>query len=214
MYLRRYVRVSQWREEKYLALLRIADLRRFQGRHQDAVAAGLEALDLIPEWPNACFSLAETFYFLRDWPQVVSWAEAGQARPVPDTVCVMNPRALHYSWIIHYTNALYQVGRVRDGLAWTEKALAICPGEQWHLINHRVFSEHIRGVSGGGPAGGGESIWISRRSKSPAARSRRCYGTARFSIRAATRKKGREFVIGLDALGVPLRARAVCWMEP
>lgn len=204
-YLRRYVRISQWREEKYLALLRIADLRRLQGRYPDAAATALEALDVIPDWPNACFSLAETFYFLRDWPQVVSWAEAGHARPVPDTVCVMNPRALQYSWIIHYTNALFHMGRVHDGLEWTEKALAICPGEQWHIINHRVFSEQIPGGSGAG------QLEAANYDNQPAPRENKSalptllWHGPLFDP-SGYAEEGREFVIGLDALGVPVRA--------
>ncbi len=196
-YLRRYVRVSQWNEEKYLALLRIAELRRLQGRHHDAAATAQEALDLIPNWPNACFSLAETFYFLRDWPQVVRWAEAGQARPIPDTYCVMNPLSLRYSWIIHYTNALFHVGRVRDALEWTEKALAICPGEDWHRINRDVFSARLQDACAAGiteppPQRPGDRL-----------PSLSWYGP--LFDPSGYAEEGREFVLGLDNVGVPLR---------
>jgi glycosyltransferase involved in cell wall biosynthesis len=142
-YLRQYVAASRWQEEKYLALVRIAELHRAQQRFDAAVEAAHEAVATIPEWPTACFSLAETYYFMKDWALVVYWAEAGQRRPVPDTVCVINPTALRYSWIIFYTNALFYVGRVQDALDWTCRALEMCPGAEWHVANRSYFSARL-----------------------------------------------------------------------
>ena len=156
-----------------------------------------EALGLIPEWPNACYSLAESFYYLRSWPQVVTWAEAGFARPIPDSLCIMSPRDLRYSWIIYYTNALFHVGRVRDALEWTEKALAICPGENWHIINHELFSRIVAN---------GDAPETSKNGKSslPAL----VWHGPLFDP-SGYAEEGREFVFALDALGVPLRTEPV-----
>jgi hypothetical protein len=55
----------------------------------------------------------------------------------------MNPREHQYDWIVFYTNALYHLGRISEALAWTEKALAICPGDPWHLANRHYFQSEV-----------------------------------------------------------------------
>jgi glycosyltransferase involved in cell wall biosynthesis len=139
-YLEQYVEVSRWDEEKYFALLRLAELERLCYRFAAACRAGEAALRLRPEWPNAYFSLAETYYFLKDWQQVARYAEEGSRLPRPDTVCPTSPRALRHSWIIYYTNALFHLGRLREAREWTSKALQIRPGEPWHVNNQQFFS--------------------------------------------------------------------------
>jgi glycosyltransferase involved in cell wall biosynthesis len=137
--LERYLEVSHWNEEKYFALLRLAELQRLRSRFEDAGRAAHAACRLLPDWPNAYFSLAETCYFLRDWEQVAHWAEAGARLPFPDTLCVLNTRSLRYSWIIYYTNALFHLGRLPEARDWTAKALSMCPGDAWHIQNLEFF---------------------------------------------------------------------------
>ena len=177
-----------------------------------AAASASEALDLIPGWPNACFSLAETAYFLHDWPQVVHWAETGKSRPVPDTLCVMNPQALRYSWIIYYTNALYHQGRVADALEWTRKALELCPDDGWHKLNLQFLSERI----------------VSQKLRTEALASAQAIISIPTALTAATTlpqivwygplldpsgyaEEGRSFVIGMDSLGIRVRAVPHQW---
>jgi tetratricopeptide (TPR) repeat protein len=139
-FLQKYLTISRWDEEKYLALMRLAEVERLRGKYEDATHAGEAAVRLLPRWPNAYFSLAETCYFRQDWPAVARWAEAGSKLPAPDTLCVTNPLALRYSWIIFYTNALFHLGRIAEACAWTETALRIRPQDPWHLANRSFFS--------------------------------------------------------------------------
>jgi glycosyltransferase involved in cell wall biosynthesis len=143
-HLKRYLEVSRWNDEKYLALLRLAELNRSQWRFEEARCGAEAARQLIPGWPHAYFSLAETCYFMHDWEQVVRWAEAGAKLALPDTLCVLNTRSLRYSWIIYYTNALFHLGRLPEARDWTAKALEICPSEPWHVRNWQFFSECMR----------------------------------------------------------------------
>jgi glycosyltransferase involved in cell wall biosynthesis len=136
----RYVQVSTWDDEKYLAQVKIAALYRRQGKYEHAVDAELQALKTCPQWPHAYFGLAQTYYFLQAWPKVIHWAEVGRRLPTPDTICIVNPMDVTYNWIIYYTNALYHMGRVQEALEWTHKALEMCPGDTWHLANRRFFS--------------------------------------------------------------------------
>jgi glycosyltransferase involved in cell wall biosynthesis len=145
-YLQRYVRVSNWDEEKYLTQVKIAALIRAQHKYEEALDADLQALKTCPHWPQAYFSLGETYYFLKDWEKVTHWMELGLQLPVPDTVCVVSPIYYKYQWIIYYTNALYHTRRWQEALEWTQRALKICPNEAWHISNLRTFEEALQSL--------------------------------------------------------------------
>jgi glycosyltransferase involved in cell wall biosynthesis len=211
-YFRRYVNVSQWQDEKYFALLRMAELERVGGRFSEAELLGRKAFELIPPWPNACFSLAETYYFLRNWPQVVNWSELGRDRSFPTTICVMNPLALRYGWMIHYTNALYHVGRVRDAFDWTCKALEICPREEWHTFNQRFFSEKIETPTVRAPSP--DTAELGTVSGSPAispSELPQILWHGPLLDPSGYAEEGREFVMGMDAIGLRVRALPLEW---
>jgi glycosyltransferase involved in cell wall biosynthesis len=140
----RYLRVSTWDEERYLAQTQVADIYRSQQRWDEAIAADLTALGILPGWPDAYFGLARTNYFRQDWPKVVHWSEAGRAQPEPDTLSFRNPLDTRQGWIIYYTNALYHLGRLEEALGWTRRALELCPDDAWHRENFLLFTERLQ----------------------------------------------------------------------
>jgi tetratricopeptide (TPR) repeat protein len=133
--------VSTWDEERYMTQLHMSDLHRRAGRHDEAVDADLRALAICPHWPNAYFSLAETYYFAGDWHKVIHWVEVGRAMPEPDALQIMDPRSYRSRWLIHFTNALFRVGAVDEARAWTVRALRQAPDDPDHLANLRFFEQ-------------------------------------------------------------------------
>jgi glycosyltransferase involved in cell wall biosynthesis len=147
-FLNQYVQVANCKDQKskdqkYLTLLKIADLYRSQAKLEAALNAAFESLKIHPHWPNAYFSLAETYYYLEDWPKVVHWVELGRTLVVPQTRYAVNPMDWRYRWIIHYTHALVHLDRLPEALEWTEKALEICPQDAWHVANRRLLTEAV-----------------------------------------------------------------------
>jgi glycosyltransferase involved in cell wall biosynthesis len=141
---------STWDEERYVTQLHLSDLHRRAGRFDAAIDADLRSLTICPHWPNAYFSLAETYYFLADWHKVIHWTDLGRAMPEPDTLQIMDPTAYRYRWLIYYTNALYHVGSVDDARAWTARALQQVPDDSQHLANLRFFAAAGAALAGGG----------------------------------------------------------------
>lgn len=145
---RRYLSLATWDDERYLAQVAVAGLLRSLHRLDEAVDADLQAVKLRPRWPDAYFSLAQTAYFqaLRDgdhgrWADVAHWCDIGRSLPTPDTDHILDLAASRCRWIIYYTNALYHLGRPAEALAWTERALALCPDDPWHRQNVAFFAE-------------------------------------------------------------------------
>jgi glycosyltransferase involved in cell wall biosynthesis len=196
-FLCRYLPLSAWSDEKYLAQLKIAALHRQQARYAKAVDAAQAALKICPHWPLAHFSLAETYYFLKDWPQVIQWAELGQQLSMPTTACAINPLDFRYHWIIHYTNALFHMGRIAEALQWTEHALTICPTDSWHNGNRDLFAATLASTS---------VIKANRpAAPSPPLPSPTVIWHAPIFDASGYADEARHFVLGLDAAGVPLR---------
>jgi tetratricopeptide (TPR) repeat protein len=140
-FLERYLRVSRWREQSYFAQLKLAALLCRRGQYARALQAAQRALLRIPQWCSACFSLAETYYFLQRWEQVIAWVERARRLTPPTTVCIVNPMDWRFRWIIHYTNALFHRGRLQEALHWTGQALEICPDDPLHLSNLALFND-------------------------------------------------------------------------
>jgi glycosyltransferase involved in cell wall biosynthesis len=130
-----------WDDERYQALLRVAEIHLDLGNSEEAADTLWQALKLCPHWPGAYFALARIYYFRQDWHKVVHWTEIGRAMPWPQTSLFINPMDLRANWIIYYTNALYQLGDVTAALAWTRQALAIYPGDPAHRHNLAFFQQ-------------------------------------------------------------------------
>ena len=138
--LRQYLAVGTWADERYLAQTQVAALLRALGRYPEAREADLAALAIHPRWPDAYLGLAETAYYLGRWDEVIHWADIGRVLPVPDTVLFVNRPKYAHRWIIHYTNALFRMGRTETALAWTRRALDLALDDPWHRHNLAFFA--------------------------------------------------------------------------
>jgi tetratricopeptide (TPR) repeat protein len=138
---RRYLAVGAWDDECYLAQTAVAGLLRTLNRLDEATDADLQAVKRTPRWPDAYFGLAQTAYFQARWPDVVHWCDVGRSLLAPETDHILDLAASRHRWIIYYTNALYHLGRLPEALAWTERALALCPDDPWHRHNLAFFAE-------------------------------------------------------------------------
>jgi glycosyltransferase involved in cell wall biosynthesis len=136
-----YLKTDAWIDERYIALIQIGRLREGRREYDLAEDAYFRAIRLKPRWPNGYFGLAAVAYFRQDWPVVIHWAEIGAALPMPDTTLFIDRWSLTFGWIIYYTNALYNTGRLLDAMNWTRRALEISPTDQWHLHNIGLFEQ-------------------------------------------------------------------------
>lgn len=139
----RYLAVATWDDERYLAQMQVARLHRMARRYEAALDADLQALKTHPHWPDAYFGLAETCYYRQEWAKVAHWVEIGRTMPEPETPVFRDTYRTTYAWMIHYTNALFHLGRTQEALAWTRTALEHDPDDPWHQENLRLFAGMI-----------------------------------------------------------------------
>lgn len=140
---RAYLQKGSWEDERFFAALRLGRSLRNLRRYDEAIDAYLSALRERPQFPHAYFGLAEIYYFQQKWDRVIHWAEIGEQLAAPDTVLFLRPTEWEYDWLIHYTNALYHVGRLQDALTWTEYALSLNPDDEFHNANKSFFLNQV-----------------------------------------------------------------------
>lgn len=127
---RRFIKLSGWAEEKYQTQHKIADVLRAQGRLDEALKADLEAVQILPEWPDAYYGLAETSYHLGNAVAAIEWTKIGAAKPRPQTGLILNPLDYSYYPAVILGLAHTAVGDFDLALQMYTQAYAIKPEEQ------------------------------------------------------------------------------------
>lgn len=130
--LNRYIEVSGWDDEKYMAYLRLIEYEVTRNRYSEAIVIAFNAIRLKPNWGEAYFELSKCFYFLAqngddpggNWLRCIHFAELGLSFPETKTVLFVDP-VLRSHDIYKYLNvALNNIGRVDDALAAAKKGLS------------------------------------------------------------------------------------------
>jgi len=149
---KRYVELSGWDDEKFLACLKIAEHYQSLGQYDDAVQWALKCIIVREGWAEAYFSLAKSFYFMaqrggpderRNWERSVHYARLGLSMPPTKTILFINP--LERSYEIHkFLNlALNKIGDVQGALDSANEALKARPDDEGMRGNARLYENFL-----------------------------------------------------------------------
>ncbi len=152
---KRYVDLSGWDDEKFLACLKIAEHYQAMGDYENAIVWGLKATTVREGWGEAYFSLCRSYYFMaqrggpeerRNWEKSAHFARAGLACPPTHTILFVNP--LERSYEVHkYLNfALNKIGDVKGARDSAAAALEARPDDEGMKGNLRLYDIHIARV--------------------------------------------------------------------
>lgn len=147
---KRYVELSGWDDEKFLACLEIAKHYQNMGDYENSIEWALKSLIVREGWAEAYFSLAKSHYFLaqkggpnehRNWEKSVHFAKIGLELPPTKTILFINP--IERDFEIHrYLNlALNKIGDVSGALESVNRALSIRPDDKNLLLNKKLYEE-------------------------------------------------------------------------
>lgn len=149
---KRYVELSNWDDEKFLACMKIAEHYQSSGDYDDSVQWALKALTVKEGWAEAYFSLAKSYYFMaqrggpqetRNWQRCIHFSRLGLQFPPTKTILFVNPLERDYD-IHRYLNfALNKVGDVDGALESVEKALLVRPNDDGLLLNKKVYKDFL-----------------------------------------------------------------------
>jgi len=150
-FLTRYIELSGWDDEKYLAALQIADHYINRADYDNALLWSLKSIGIHEKWQGAYFRASKCCYFLaqrgkdayRNWDRCVNFAQIGLNLPPVNTTLFVNPMEKDFD-IHRYLNlALSKTGRTREALESVEKGLQAKPGFPELELNRRIYVEFL-----------------------------------------------------------------------
>jgi tetratricopeptide (TPR) repeat protein len=119
-----------WDEERAQIHRKLGSVRIRQGRHDEAIDTAMEAIRLMPSWPDSYLTLAEAYHEKGEWAKATEWAAEVLRRGQPQTMLIVNP--LDYTVLprMVLASALGQQGRIEEALKVAEELLAIVPDHE------------------------------------------------------------------------------------
>lgn len=106
----RFVKLSGWDEEKYQAQHHIADQYKLLEDLPKALKADFDAIEILPDWPDAYFGLADTYYRMQNYKACIEWTKIGASKPQPQTMLILNPLEYSYQPMVVLGLAYTQLG--------------------------------------------------------------------------------------------------------
>jgi tetratricopeptide (TPR) repeat protein len=128
-YLRRYLQqVTTWDEERAQVHRKLAVCLANTGDPRGAVRVALDALAVLPSWPDSALTLAEAHYELREPAKAVHWAQVVLAGGTPDTLLIINPLDYLVQPHVVLAGAHAALGDTDRAIHHAEQVLAVQPG--------------------------------------------------------------------------------------
>lgn len=140
--LKEYVTVGGWDEEIYRSLLRMADSSSLLGKHEDALQYSLRASAMLPEYPDAYFSLAQFEYGQGNYKETLEWLKVAFSKTRPETASVTDPTIPDRARFIG-AMCEYELGNFRDAAEMLKMVKTIPVDEILPEFEHQASVDRL-----------------------------------------------------------------------
>lgn len=118
-----------WDEERCQIHRKLAVCHLARGEPDRAMDVALEALKVMPAWPDTYLSLAQATYERGEYAKSVEWAREALRRGMPtDSMLILSPLDYTFQPRMVLAGALGALGHIEEALAVAREALEIVPG--------------------------------------------------------------------------------------
>jgi tetratricopeptide (TPR) repeat protein len=127
-YFRRYLKEhTGWDEERAQVHRKLAIALIAQGKLAEAEQTALQALCVLPSWPDSYLTLAEVAYHRHDWVKAGDWAKRVLELGCPDTLLIVNPLEYHVQPRVIMAGSLGGLGRFDAAITIAQEILEHVP---------------------------------------------------------------------------------------
>lgn len=127
----KFLAESQSDDEKYIALLRMAEIYLKQGEFAKALASSRMAIGYKPEYPDAYFARGNVNFEMRDWMAAKdSYVMGLKKKPPVLEIIVYNPRDYDYIPLKNLARIYFNLGQPMMALTCLKNAHKIVPGDK------------------------------------------------------------------------------------
>lgn len=145
-YFRRYLREhTGWDEERAQIHRKLSMCLIAEGKLAEAERSALQALTVLPSWPDSYLTLSEVAYHRHDWEKAGEWSKRVLELGCPDTLLIVNPLEYQVQPRVIMAGALGALGRYDGAITIAEEVMAFVPGHQevagtlhaWRVLQKR-----------------------------------------------------------------------------
>lgn len=135
----KYVPLSGWSEERYLARLRMSHAFLNQGKFDESTEAALSCLLEHPEFPDAYIALGRSYYEKKDFERALFWFKEARKKELPISLPAYNPTEYlaDLPWLTGH--CLIQLYRFEEAKPYIKQFLSYYP-------EHADAKEILKGI--------------------------------------------------------------------
>jgi glycosyltransferase involved in cell wall biosynthesis/2-polyprenyl-3-methyl-5-hydroxy-6-metoxy-1,4-benzoquinol methylase len=149
--LNRYLELSGWDDEKYMACLRLGQHYLSFSLYQNAVEMGFKAVSLKEHWAEGYLLIAKAYYLMatigkdpiRNFERCANFARQGLSYPPTQTLLFVNPMDRNYEIHKFLNVALSSIGDVEGALDSCVKGLEANKDDEWLICNRDIYQKHL-----------------------------------------------------------------------
>lgn len=127
-YFREYIPTSGWDEQKYTAHVYLGDIYRKTGQIVLAISQDLQAVELLPDYPDAYLGLAEDNFLLRKFNKTIYWINHGMRHKITSPTYDHNPRKYTILPLIMLAKAYVETNQIPEALGAATEIQRLEPG--------------------------------------------------------------------------------------
>lgn len=150
-FLTRYIEMSGWEDESYMACLRIIEHCKSRSQIQETMDWCFRAIRIREDWGEAYFELAKCYYLLacsggigerRNWERCVHFAQHGLSLPPTQTLLFVNPLERNHEIHKYLNVALSKTNRTSEARISADLGLKTKPDVMLEF-NRKIYDKHL-----------------------------------------------------------------------
>lgn len=142
-FLVQHIKRSGWNEDRYLSWCQLSHIYRLIGDYQRSIGSAFEAMQELPDYPDAYFELHDTYFNQEKWKKSIEWALMGMSKKKPDTNMLIDPSAYTWRPTISLATCYYQIGEFDKALACFKEAEKYVPTLDWIKEHKKAFEDAV-----------------------------------------------------------------------
>lgn len=146
-----HIKKSGWPEDVYVSWNGIINSLRAlfvdNGNKElltTAISAGLEAMMLFPDYPDAYLNIGECYWYLKEWDKAIEWTNSGINKKIPKTLPSVDPSRYSIRPLPILAYSYLNKGDIEKAYGYMAEAKKRAPKDSFIVDNFPFFEETLK----------------------------------------------------------------------